>query len=179
VAEAAGRAGRVIELLVLRALTLHAENNVMGAVEALKRALTLAEPGGHIRTFVDEGAPMIELLLLGNARNDWGEPRLSKYVHKLLSNLGITTVDKPGTSELRLQSSIVEPLSDRELQVLQLVAAGASNKEIAQQLSITLSTVKAHLRNINSKLDVGSRTQAVARARSLRLLPRFGPTTLL
>jgi LuxR family maltose regulon positive regulatory protein len=170
-AEAAGRMGRVIELLILRALTLYTENNAIGALEALKRALTLAEPEGYIRTFIDEGAPMAELILLGNAHNVWDEPRLILFVDVLLSNLGIAPVDQSGIVELRLQSPFIEPLSERELQVLQLVAEGASNKEIAHKLSITLSTVKAHLRNINSKLDVGSRTQAVARARSLRLLP--------
>jgi len=170
-AEAAGRMGRVIELLILRALTLYTENNATGALEALKRALTLAEPEGYIRTFIDEGAPMADLLLQGKAHNVWDEPRLILLVDKLLSNLGIAPVDQSGIVELRLHSSFIEPLSERELQVLQLVAEGASNKEIAQRLSITLSTVKAHLRNINGKLDVGSRTQAVARARSLRLLP--------
>ncbi len=114
---------------------------------------------------------MAELLLLGNAHKTWNEPHLSMYVHKLLSNLGIVPVDMPRAREPRLQTSIVEPLSERELQVLQLVAGGASNKEIAQRLSVTVSTVKAHLRSINGKLDVGSRTQAVARARSLHLLP--------
>lgn len=170
-AEADGRTGKVIELLTLQAMVRQACDDTVGALAALKQALILAEPEGYVRTFLDEGTPMAELLLLGSARNTWNEPRLITYVHKLLTCFGIEQADQQEIDRLRVQFVITEPLSERELQVLQLVAGGASNKEIAQKLSVTVSTVKAHLRNINSKLDVGSRTQAVARARSLHLLP--------
>jgi ATP/maltotriose-dependent transcriptional regulator MalT len=168
-AETDGRIGKAIELLALQALMRQAGGDGVGALEDLKRALTLAEPEGYVRTFVDQGAPMAELLLWGVERNTWTEPGLAGYVNKLLSHFGLHPPDQAKIP--KLESKIAEPLSERELQVLQLVAEGASNHTIAQRLSVTVSTVKAHLRNINSKLEVNSRTQAIARARALRLLP--------
>jgi LuxR family transcriptional regulator, maltose regulon positive regulatory protein len=167
----AGRMGCVLEMLVLQSLILRADNDTIGALSALKRALILAEPEGYIRTFVDEGPPIAELLLLGISRNTWNKPHLLIYAHKLLSCFGIEPIQQHEITKPCEHEAITMPLSIRELQVLQLVAGGASNKEIAQRLSVTVSTVKAHLRSINDKLDVSSRTQAVARARSLHLLP--------
>jgi LuxR family maltose regulon positive regulatory protein len=166
-AESAGRMGRVLEILVLQALTLQADNDAVGALAALERALLLGEPEGYVRTFVDEGAPLADLLLCGTEHNVWTGPNLVPYVNRLLFHLGLQPPPQP-----EIQGpEIIEPLSERELQVLRLVAEGASNQAVAQTLCVAVSTVKAHLRNINGKLAVNSRTQAVARARDLRLLP--------
>ena len=134
----------------------------------LVRALSLAEPGGYVRTFADEGAPMAQLLTLVKARGMAPEG----YVDKLLAAIGVEEL--PGQpAARRLQAStfpLIEPLSERELEVLSLVAAGLSNQEIAAKLVIAEGTVKKHLHNIFGKLNVRSRTQAVMRAPELGLL---------
>ena len=109
---------------------------------------------------VDEGAPMLELLR--HARSQGNAPG---YVTKLLSATSATSVTKGSTAQ-----PLIEPLSERELQVLRLVAAGKSNREIADELVLATGTVKKHLSNIFGKLNVQSRTQCVARARELNLL---------
>ncbi len=184
-AEASGWTGRVIEILILQALARQAEGDLPQAVACLERALTLAEPEGYVRIFVDEGEPM-RVLLRGLEIGDW---RLKAYVHRLLASFegppspparaaqpGRATSNlQPPTSNLQplisnLQPLPVEPLSLRELEVLRLVAAGASNPEIARQLVVTVNTVKKHVTNIFGKLGATSRTQAVARARQLGLV---------
>jgi len=161
VVEAGGRVGRLIEILTLKALAFQGTGKISSAFTALENALTLAEPEGYARIFLDEGSPMAELLLRGFEYRTWRDPRLTAFVKLLLSDFGLQPIEK---------SSAFGSLSMREKEVLQLVAGGASNKEIAQSLSVTVSTVKAHLRNINAKLEVNSRTQAVARARSLHMI---------
>jgi LuxR family maltose regulon positive regulatory protein len=171
-AEAGGRTSRAIEVLNLRALAFQAGADMARAMTALEGALTLAEPGGSIRTFVDEGRPMARLLYEAAARGIKPD-----YVGRLLAAFedatkdeGRTTEPSPASSVIR-PSSLVEPLSDRELDVLQLIAAGLTNREVASRLFLSLNTVKAHTRNIYGKLNVHSRTQAVARSRELGLLP--------
>jgi LuxR family maltose regulon positive regulatory protein len=127
-------------------------------MDALARALLLGEPEGYVRTFVDLGAPMGELL-----RGAAHRGIRTGYVGRLLARAPAEPV--PAAS-----SPLIEPLSDRELEVLRLIAAGLSNREIAQKLVITPGTAKWHANNIYGKLGVHSRTQAVALARELGLL---------
>ena len=161
-AEAAGRMGTVIEILALRALALRALGDVDRALETLERALQLAEPEGYARVFVDEGEPMTHLLR--QAANRTIAPN---YAGQLLAVLGTIAKDQPAID----MSSLVEPLSDREIQVLELLADRLSNSEIAQRLFISLPTVKSHTRNIYGKLGVHNRKEAVVQARVLGILP--------
>jgi LuxR family transcriptional regulator, maltose regulon positive regulatory protein len=170
------RVGSLIEILALRALALQAASDMGGAVNALARALSLAEPEGYVRVFADEGAPMAALLpKVLEAQKEGGlaptSPNISrKYVGKLLAAIKARTASPTGMSLSATAGSLVEALSERELEVLRLVALGASNREIARKLFISLSTVKTHINNIYRKLEVRTRTQAVARARELKLL---------
>jgi len=159
----------IYEILALQALALQARGDTTQAQRVLEHALTSAEPEGYIRTFVDEGAPMAALLHAAQARGI-----VPDYTTKLLAAFPIpdkVTGYLASPSALQpLSPSLVEPLSERELEVLRLVAAGLSNQAIAQRLVVALSTVKKHLNNINTKLDTQSRTQALARARELNLV---------
>jgi LuxR family transcriptional regulator, maltose regulon positive regulatory protein len=172
-AEASERMGSRIEILSLRALALQAQDDLSGALTTLERALLLAEPRGYVRLFVDEGAPMA--MLLQEAYTHGITP---SYASKLLAAFGIGEQDNKAAEERQgssrpPQSSaslLVEPLSPRELELLHLVAAGQTNLQIAQKLFVAVGTVKKHLNNIFGKLEVGNRTQAIARARELDLL---------
>jgi ATP/maltotriose-dependent transcriptional regulator MalT len=184
-AEEGGRTGSVIEILVLQALAHQAQGNIPAALVPLERALALAEPEGYIRIFVDEGPPMAVLLakLHEHSRK---RPRATStniplaYIERLLALLRGERVQE-GTSPAATSSTsspsaptpaqpLLDPLTERELEVLRLIAAGLSNREIAAQLVLALSTVKSYVNTIYSKLQVQSRTQAVARARALHLL---------
>jgi LuxR family maltose regulon positive regulatory protein len=157
-----------LKIIVLQAAAYHAAGDEETAVRLLGEGLTLAEPGGFIRLFVDEGRPMAELLM---RIKDQVQPqvgrRMRAYVGKLLAAFG---------EQINVHSStpnsdpLVEPLSKRELEVLQLIAQGLSNREIGEKLFLALSTVKGHNRNIYGKLAVQRRTEAVARARELGLV---------
>jgi LuxR family maltose regulon positive regulatory protein len=159
-AEKGDRKGRIIEILNLQALVLETQHRRDAALQILLKAVTLAELEGYIRVFLDEGAPMMELLRQAGSRGI-----APQYVSKLLSEFDRL----PGAAPIP-QQPLIEPLSERELQVLRLVAAGKSNPEIAVELVLAVGTVKAHTSNIYGKLGVRSRTQAVARARELNLL---------
>lgn len=180
-AEKDGRLGRVIEALALLALAYQMLDDPSAALTALDCALTLAEPEGYIRLFVDEGPPMA--ILLKKMKAEGG--RRKDYILKLLSAFvgtgGEITHDKSETSQNLHPSSsasargfslqpLIEPLTNRELEILHLITQGLSNAEIAEKLVLTIGTVKVHTRNIYGKLGVGSRTQAVAKARELKLL---------
>jgi LuxR family maltose regulon positive regulatory protein len=161
-AEEGGRMGSVIEILVLQALAHQAQGNIPLAFVSLERALTLAEPEGYIRIFIDEGPPMENLLKNIKTNNK----NLKKYINRLKTAfLG----KKPQLSATN-QQSLIEPLSERELDVLDLIAKGLSNKQIASRLFLSQNTIKAHTRSIYQKLGVNSRTQAVASAKSLEIL---------
>jgi LuxR family maltose regulon positive regulatory protein len=155
---------RIIEILVLKALALHQKGDFDQALEEIGKALTLAEPEGYQRTFVDEGNPMASLLYQAVTRGI-----SPKYAGRLLAVLMQENPESPPGGKIPVGEQ-VESLSGRELEVLGLIAEGLSNGEIAVRLYITLSTVKGHTTNIFGKLGVRNRTQAVARARSLGLL---------
>jgi LuxR family maltose regulon positive regulatory protein len=163
-AEPKARIGSVLEILVLRALALEACGDRTAALSTLERALLLAEPEGYIRLFVDEGAPILALLRQAQARGI-----LPGYVATLLSAFGEQhTPDLPLTSPR--PSVLLEPLTEREREVLSLLLEGASNREIAHRLVLSVNTVKRHVYNLCGKLGVQSRTQAIIRARGLDLL---------
>jgi LuxR family maltose regulon positive regulatory protein len=161
VTEAQGWMGQALEILALQAVALRMAGEPERAMDALARALSIGEPEGYIRTFVDRGAPMGELLREAAARGI-----RTGYAGRLLASLD-RGPEKPVSAA---PSPLVEPLSDRELEVLRLIAAGLSNREIAGKLVITPGTAKWHTNNIYGKLGVHSRTQAVARAAELGLL---------
>ena len=181
-AEAGGRMRRVIEVFLLQAIGYtHVQNTTTRAITALGRALSLAQPEGYVRTFVDEGLPMLSLLSAFRTfpaqQSPASQHNVQQYVEKLLTILrenhdsarngqspdhkGLSMIDQPP----------VEPLSEREVEILRFIAVGMSNLEIAQQIVITVGTVKWHLANIYGKLNVHSRTQALVQARNLGLLP--------
>jgi LuxR family maltose regulon positive regulatory protein len=165
-AEEGGRMGSVIEILVLQALAQEAQGDIPAALVPLERALTLAEPEGYVRIFVDEGIPMARLLYEALSHGIERE-----YTPRLLAAFPVAESEQTTSSLLRgPDSELVEPLSSRELEVLQLIAEGLTNQDVATRLYISLHTVKVHTRNIFTKLAVKNRTQAVARGKALGIL---------
>jgi LuxR family maltose regulon positive regulatory protein len=167
-AEEGRRTGSAIEILVLQALAYEAQGKIRPAITSLERALTLAEPEGYVRIFVDEGPPMARLLYEAAARGIAPE-----YAQRLLAAFPMPEMEQEGSPDKQApESDLIEPLSERELEVLQLIAEGLTNPEIASRLFLSLHTVKTHTRNIYGKLSVHSRTQAIARSQALGILPR-------
>ena len=163
--EAKGWADERLKTMILQAVALHTNGEKNKAVQLLGEALTLAEPGGFIRIFVDEGAPMAQLLLEAASHGV-----MPDYISKLLAVFEAEqrkSEDKPDLSPAKL---LIESLSQRELKILQLIAQGLSNREISERLFLALDTVKGHNRKMFDKLQVQSRTEAIARARELGLL---------
>jgi LuxR family maltose regulon positive regulatory protein len=164
----------LIEMLALQARILHAKGDSEAALEILTKALALAEPEEFVRIFVDEGELMQRLLaaVLRNIEiiSDQAALPSKTYISKLLD--AFPEAARPDASPVSPDqvTGLIEQLTSRELEVLQLIAAGDSNQTIADKLVITLSAVKKHTGNIFGKLNVNSRTQAVARARQLGLL---------
>jgi len=159
-ANTAGRVGSVIQILALQALALHVRGKSSGAMVALEQTLSLAETEGYIRTFVDEGAPMADLLCQAASRK-----LMPDYVLRLLAAFGPTTAPRPPASE-----QLIEFLTERELEILRLLAARLSSREIAEELTISMHTARTHIKNIYSKLNAHNRVQAIERARALNLL---------
>ncbi len=187
---------QIIQILSLQSLAYYAQGQVETALAALKRAVTLAQPGGFIRTFVDCGPAMAGLL-----RQLAGQGVAPDYIRQILAafpDLRLTTLAperSAGVDDLRLEDkeivnrtypegasseianrkskivNLIEPLTDRELEILELLARRLSNQEIARSLDISILTVKSHTTHIYQKLNVKSRYQAIAKARALNLLP--------
>ena len=167
-AEAGERRGSVIEILMLQALVYEAQGDIPAALNPLGRALALAEPEGYVRMFIAEGLPMTQLLREAVKREmapNYSNKLLAAFTHDHESSADTPSPPLP----LSLQP-LVEPLSQRELEVLQLIAQGLSNREIGERLFLALDTVKGHNRRIFGKLQVQRRTEAIARARELNLL---------
>ena len=166
-----GRTGSEIEMLMLTALASHAQGKPEHALQTLQQALLLAEPEGYVRLFVDEGAPMAALLNMLLTR--WKNKRGTDYIHRLLALL---EADSPKPSSLPHTTPIpelpvlLEPLSTRERKVLRLLMAGLSNPEIANELVVSLNTIKTQVQSLYRKLQVSSRQEAIATAERLHLL---------
>jgi LuxR family maltose regulon positive regulatory protein len=164
--EANGLDDERLKVMVLQAVALHAHGEKEVAAQLLGDALALAEPGGFIRTFVDEGPLMARLLYEALSRGIAPD-----YVRRLLASFPDAEPEKTDPSITQVpESQLVEPLSERELEVLQFIAEGLTNQEIATRLYLSLYTVKAHARNIYGKLGVKNRTQAVAKGKALGIL---------
>ena len=158
-AEAGRRAGVVIEILVLQALAEEAQGRIRSALPALHRALTLAEPEGYLRLFADEGEPMSALL---RAAAEAGiSPHYVRRISQALRASGDDTAGPP---------TLPEPLSERELHVLRLLATELTGPQIARELYVSLNTLRTHSRHIFGKLNVNSRSAAVSRATQLGLI---------
>jgi LuxR family transcriptional regulator, maltose regulon positive regulatory protein len=171
--EKKGRGRRLIEVLSLQAIALQAKGETGSALSTFGNALTLARPEGYVRTFIDEGEPVERLLKQAVEEGIEGE-----YAARLLAAIqhretGKQRAMQAGAGKAYSASDdrdLIEPLSERELEVLKLVALGLTNPEIAEKLVISLSTVKGHTANIYGKLGVNKRTQAVAKARQMGIL---------
>jgi LuxR family transcriptional regulator, maltose regulon positive regulatory protein len=159
-AQTVGRLGNALNILTVRAVVQYAQGDLENAFATLEQALELAEPEGYVRVFVDQGAPMARLLHRMLTRSS-----APSYVRRLLQALG-----EPVHIDVRTASKLIDRLSPRELEVLHLIVDGATNKEIADELVLTVNTVKRHISNIFGKLEVSNRAQAIARARQLNLL---------
>jgi LuxR family maltose regulon positive regulatory protein len=162
-AEAGERQGRVVEVMVLRALALDARGSRGPALDLLARAVIRARPEGYVRLFVDEGEPLAQLLYAAVDRDV-----VAAEAGRLLAAF---PVPASGDGLRKTAPELVEPLTDRELEVLALIDTGATNQEIAQELVISVYTVKKHVSNLLGKLEVDNRREAARRARAIGLLP--------
>jgi len=168
-AQSSGRVGRLIQMIILKALTMHRMGDIEHAVVALTKGLALSEPEGFLRFFLDEGQPMRVLLALWLSYSN--SSSLRYFAIHLLSQFDSKSDSVSAVPEKASPTrDLLEPLSPRELEVLDLIALGNTNKEIAQQLIVAPGTVKAHTASIYRKLNVANRTEAVARARQLGML---------
>ncbi|MEJ2266918.1 MAG: LuxR C-terminal-related transcriptional regulator [Anaerolineales bacterium] len=172
-AETGGRTGRLIEILALQALALKLQGQLVEAETVLSRALSLARPEGYVRTFLDMGQPLYELLTRIEShatKTKKPSPAIARITGDYVREL-IKAFQREGEIQAKEKSqALVSPLTERELEVLQWLAEGLSNKAIADRLVVAPSTVKQHLKNIYGKLDAHNRTQAVSRGRELELL---------
>jgi LuxR family maltose regulon positive regulatory protein len=158
-----GRTRSVIEIRILQALARQEQGDLDNALQDLEHALVLAEPADFMRIFLDHGEPMATLLDRIQAVSSSVDPQW-------LNRLYTAAVDRDSGVDDRPPVGLLEALGERELEILRLIAAGLSNREIAEELVLALSTVKWHINNLYGKLGVHSRTQALARGRELDLL---------
>jgi LuxR family transcriptional regulator, maltose regulon positive regulatory protein len=175
-AEERGGKGSEIEILVLQSIAYHSQGQLPAAIKPLQKALTLAEPEGYVRIFIDEGSSMLQLLREASARKIMPE-----YTSKLLTAFDAEQRGDSGESPLPASVAVLpekhqegelltEPLSQRELEVLRLFKTELSGPEIARELVVALSTVRTHTKSIYSKLNVNNRRAAVKRAAELNLI---------
>jgi LuxR family transcriptional regulator, maltose regulon positive regulatory protein len=164
-AETGGRMGSAIQVLLLQALAFQAQSDTSSALTALERALALAGPEGYVRIFADEGEAMRSLIEKVSRNPD--HP-LSGYADKLLAAFAQPPA-APKTPVIRQKSDIMEPLSERELEVLKLLRSELSGPEIARQMIVSLNTLRTHTKNIFNKLGVNNRRAAIRRAHELHL----------
>jgi LuxR family transcriptional regulator, maltose regulon positive regulatory protein len=169
-AEDGGRIRCVVEILILQALTFDSQNDATSALKILERALNIAEPEGYFRIFVDEG-PRIARLIYDAARRGISP----EYTNRLLAafpeaNPTPEANENRQSTTSKNQPKLLDPLSDRELEVLRLIGEGLSNEEVGERLFVSFHTVKAHTRSIYAKLDVHSRTEALAKAGAFGIL---------
>jgi LuxR family maltose regulon positive regulatory protein len=172
-AEAAQRVSSVIEILTLQARALAMSGLKEDATRVLERALSLAQPEGYVQVFINEGSPMVELLRAVGRQAS--ASHLRSYIGRLLTALAVDETDRElrsptVTSNQSVHTALIEPLTDRELDILRLIGEGASNEEIATHFVISIHTVRKHISNILSKLDVKNRTEAAAYARRSGIL---------
>jgi LuxR family maltose regulon positive regulatory protein len=177
-AQGQGRTGSVIEIRALRSLALARSGAEPAAARELAGALVLASPQGHVRVFADEGGPMAALLsrVAGAPREQHG-PAAELPFGYLAAVLRACGPKDPAGGRARgdrrapaAAPGLAEPLTGREMQVLELLAAGAPNQRIAEDLVVTLDTVKKHVTHVLGKLGAANRTEAVVRARHLGLI---------
>jgi LuxR family maltose regulon positive regulatory protein len=161
------RHGDEIRYLIQIALAQHAQGNTPSAMDSLGQALVLAEPQSYIRVFVDEGFPMAELLRLAFSQNispDYASLLLAAFPKDVMD-------DVQNDKNLSVNAQpLIEPLSNREIEVLRLMAEGYKYKEIAERLFVSINTVRHHTRNIFGKLNANSRVKVIDRARELHLI---------
>jgi LuxR family maltose regulon positive regulatory protein len=168
-ARAQGRTGSEIELLVLSALAYQQQGKIEQAVQRLVPALVLGYPEGYVRLFVEEGTSMATLLRL--ALSHWKSQPEARYIHALLAVLEAEQPRQRSLSQgMRHLDPPLEPLSRRERQVLHLLATGLSNAEIADELVVSINTVRTHIRSLYHKLQANGRKEALAVARQWKLL---------
>jgi LuxR family maltose regulon positive regulatory protein len=160
-ADEGGRNGSVIEILGVQALASHARDDLAGAIASLGRAVALAEAEGYVRVFIDEGAPMAALLKLAAKQR-----KAPDYVRRLLA--AVVTADGRAT----VGQLLIEPLSERELEVIRLLGSDLDGPDIARELTVSVNTLRTHTKNIYAKLGVNGRRAAVRRASELGLLSR-------
>jgi LuxR family transcriptional regulator, maltose regulon positive regulatory protein len=158
--EARGWQDEQLKVMVLQVVALHAHGEKAQAVQLLGEALRLAEPGGLIRIFVDEGPPMAALL-----REAAKHSTATNYVRQLLAAFGIAA-----GSTTPVTQALIEPLSERELEVLRLLGTELSGPELASELMVSVNTLRTHTKNIYTKLGVNNRRAAFRRAKELDLL---------
>jgi LuxR family maltose regulon positive regulatory protein len=159
-AEAGNRISRVIESLILQALAYHGKDDKEQALLILDRAIMLAQPEGYVRIFLDEGEPMVKLLYTAKVQQVGGS-----YLSELLSYASTRS-----NQALPITQLLIEPLTNRELELLKLIEQGCTNQDIADRLVISIPTVKRHISNIYSKLGAKNRTQAISLGKELHLL---------